>query len=219
MRKTTYLSTFLLLFIVFAAKSQDFKSGIRLGINAAQIDGDGMGGFNKLGAVGGLFVRYDFTERVSGQFEMLYSGKGSKRVIYEDLGFASPGFWEDLRLHYIEVPVLVNIKVIPKVAIQAGLGGGYLFSSKLEPLIGPVQKADFLRKYEVNITGGATYQFSPKLAGFARYTNSILSLSNTIKDPTRPFSYLGSKISLIASFGINYHFIAEDETLKKIKLP
>jgi hypothetical protein len=121
-------------------------------------------------------------------------------------------------LHYIEVPVIANIKIIPKVAVQAGLGGAYLFASRLDPLLGPEDKATFLRKYELSVTGGATYQFTPKISGFARYTNSILSIGKTVPDPSRPFSYLGSKISLVASFGINYHFIAEKKDVKPLNL-
>src|SRR5689334_3120325 len=94
--KFLYLSTFVFLLVVYQANAQDFKSGLRLGVNAAQINGDGMGGFNKPGFVGGLFVRYDFTQRVSGQFEMLYSAKGSKRTYHQDYGW-SPGIWHDLR--------------------------------------------------------------------------------------------------------------------------
>ncbi|MGZ5243171.1 MAG: porin family protein [Bacteroidia bacterium] len=211
--KTLYLSTFLFLFVVYQANAQDFKSGLRLGVNAAQINGDGMGGFNKAGFVGGLFVRYDFSQRVSGQFEMLYSGKGSKRTYHPDYGW-SPGDWNDLRLHYIEVPVIANIKLIPKIAVQVGLGGAYLFGAKLEP----INDTEFLRKYELSATGGVTYQLRPKLSLFARYTNSILSIGKTIPDPNRQLNYLGTKISLVASFGINYHFIAEKNDVKPLNL-
>lgn len=215
--KISYLSTLFLLFIVFKSYAQDFKSGLRLGVNAAQINGDAMGGFNKAGLVGGLFVRYDFTERVSGQFEMLYSGKGSKRTYHQDYGW-QPGMWHDMRLHYVEVPVMANIKLIPKVAVQGGLGGAYLFSSKFTPIYGPTEEPLFLRKYEVSVTGGATYQFTPKIAAFARYTNSILSIGRTVPDPVRWGQFLGTKISLVASFGINYHFVPEKNDVKPIKL-
>ena len=176
-----------------------------------------MGGFNKLGAVGGLFVRRDISERLSWQFEMLYSGKGSKQVIDPILGPNPYRGWNNLRLHYIEVPVFLNYKILHKIALQGGLGAAYLFSSKFEPKGGSIQKAEFLRKYEISITGGGTYQLSPKIAIFARYTNSLSSIGETVQNQLRPLNYIGRKISLVASFGLNYHFIPEQDNIKKPK--
>lgn len=206
MKKSTILLLLLVLLLINGSKAQEkgFESGIRAGINAAQVNGDDMAGFNKLGFVGGLLVNYNYSEKWKFGFEMLFSQKGSKRVLNQKTMTYSSGIWHSLRLNYIEVPVLATYSFNDHIKVQGGIGGAYLFSHKLEDPSGAYDNDDF-RKYEINATLGAYYQFTDKWSLYARYTNSILPINKdyALGPYTRGF---GGLTSLVASFGLYYHF-------------
>lgn len=183
---------------------QTFQSGIRLGLNTSQINGDEMAGFHKAGPVAGLYVAYPFSEKWSGQFEMLYSQKGSKRQFTDQGG--GPGLWNVLRLHYIEVPVMMNYRVSKKLSVHAGLGGGYLFASHWEDVAGGERDADFVKKYEISSLIGGQYLVGEKLSIYARYTNSLIPIAKG-EIPMIVQSRLRGMFSAVASFGIYYHFV------------
>jgi hypothetical protein len=196
-----------LLWINSMSAQQTFRSGLRLGLNAAQVDGDNMGGYRKAGPVAGLYVSYPFSEKWAGQFEMLYSQKGSKRQ-FSDMG-GGPGDWNMLRLHYIEVPVMMEYTFNEKVRVQGGLGAAYLFGAQLEDLLGLEADADFFDRYEFSATLGGTYALGERLSLFARHTNSIFSIwkkDQPVLGNYRRFGFY----SRVASFGIYYHFVPQD---------
>src|ERR1035441_1793598 len=95
--------TLLVLVVLFCSakicNAQYFNAGFRLGANFCQIDGDRMSGYNMGGIVGGVFVTYHFSSKWEGQFEMLYSQKGSQRVIQDTS--QNNGLWDLLRINYI----------------------------------------------------------------------------------------------------------------------
>ena len=64
----------------FSGLSQQFKPGLIAGINGSQVEGDGYAGYNKAGFVLGGMMRTRLKNFLSAQFEILYIGKGSKKI-------------------------------------------------------------------------------------------------------------------------------------------
>jgi hypothetical protein len=189
---------------ISTSSAQTFRSGLRLGLNASQINGDEMAGFDKAGPVGGLYVSTPFSNKWSGQFEMLYSQKGSKRK-FTDAG-AGPGLWNVLRLHYLELPVMMNYNLNKKISFHGGLGAAYLFGSYWEDDRGGERDADFVKKYEINSLIGGQYLLGKKVSLYVRYTNSLLPIAKG-EIPMVVQSRLRGMFSAVASFGFYYHFV------------
>lgn len=194
---------FFLLFLLFASAShaQDFKLGFKLGVNGAQLDGDGIGGYNKAGLYAGLFVARDFNERVFWQLEMAYSGKGSQRVLRPDN--LDEGPWLRLSMHYIDIPFTVHYRYKPNWSFHAGMGVNFLVNYSYRDLRLLVLNTNFTR-FETAIHLGTTLQLMPRLEGFGRYSYSLLSI-----DPNAPFVPFFARLQAgsfnnVVSIGLRY---------------
>jgi len=78
--------TIFILFLAVNGFSQTFKSGLLFGVSAAQVEGDGYGGYNKAGVILGGFTNTEFSKKISLQFEIAYIGKGARKVPKPDKG-------------------------------------------------------------------------------------------------------------------------------------
>src|SRR5258706_10632378 len=81
--------------------AQNFNAGLRFGIDGSQVNGDNLSGFNKAGIIAGAYVSRKFSDLISLQMEMVYIQKGSRKPTDMNNSYYR------LRVHYIEVPVLV----------------------------------------------------------------------------------------------------------------
>lgn len=168
----------------------------------------------------GVFARKAFSEQISGQIELLYTGisggiKGNE--------YSAPG---DLshNLHYVLLPVLARYNINDKISLEAGPQLGYLLSAKRiwkptdTPLPGtamnsviagatnpgsPSSTEDVSGSYknlDIAFVVGASYQITSPLSGFIRYQHGLTNLSTTGVD-----GYVDRNIAL--SFGLSYLFI------------
>jgi len=117
--------TILLLLFFFTAQAQTFKGGALLGINASQVDGDNLAGYDKVGLNGGFFADLPLPSKFSVSMELLYSQKGSS-------GHFIAGSTNSylLRLGYAEVPFLLNYHDKPKINFGTGVSISRLVSYK-----------------------------------------------------------------------------------------
>jgi|GEM_PF-285978 len=137
------LSAFCLLLSAFcflpSASAQRFIGGIAAGINATQVDGDEVFGYNKVGFNGGPYVKLmlDKRQRFSLTMELLYTQKGAQkrypapngvRVAIGDTAFIDPRYPEEntryfynLRTDYLEIPLLVHFED-PRSKLGIGIG-------------------------------------------------------------------------------------------------
>ncbi len=153
-----------------------FQAALIIGFNATQVDGDNFAGFHKVGlnAGGTVFVR--FHDRVSTSFELLYSQKGSKTTTSE----AEPWRALELKLDYLEVPVLINYHDKKVAIFSVGVSFNRLIRSKI--LIGQLEQGlsnDQFRindKNDFNIIGGVTFQFKDHYGLNLRYAYSLTSV-------------------------------------------
>ena len=191
------------------AHAQYFNAGFRLGGNFCQIDGDRMVGYNLLGLVGGVFVSYHFNQQWEGQFEMLYSQKGSQRVITDSTSSNINGVWDLFQIDYLEVPVMVNYNLNKKLKISGGLGAammiGNYFIGRGNNVI--LHNADLgITKGEFSGTIGAQYFLSPKFSLYGRFTYSLLGI-NKNGSAAAFYLYDGGLANNVISFGLYYYLL------------
>ena len=89
---------------------QNFKAAILVGANFSQVDGDQLGGYNKLGLNTGIEISRSVNDNWDAAFEIRYTMKGSKKVL--DPKSLDPTL--KLSYHYIEVPLLAKYRGFEK---------------------------------------------------------------------------------------------------------
>lgn len=149
----------LLLGLNFSLQGQRVGAGLSLGFNAAQIDGDGVGGYKKMGLMFGGYAFYDFSEKFSFEPGIQYSQKGSREV---EVGLLH------LRFHYIEVPLMFNYNIHPrrtpgddKIVIHGGPSLGYTIGVTGGFRPGTFDVTDNYQRLDYGLHAGVTYYFNP----------------------------------------------------------
>jgi hypothetical protein len=100
---------------------QRFKLGLKLGPMTSQMSGDGLGGFDKFGAVAGAQVRATINDRNSVSLGMEYMSKGSRAPI-DTINHTTFAY----RLHYIQIPINWHYTYSNRLQFHSGLYAGYL---------------------------------------------------------------------------------------------
>jgi hypothetical protein len=120
-----HLYIFTILFLVtFSLYAQEFYGGVLGGFNGSQIDHDGVGGYHKMGLVGGAWVQRDLSHNWYWGMELKVNQKGmrikptkennQKKYIY--------------RLNYIDLPMLIGYTYDTRFSFFGGFSFGYLFN-------------------------------------------------------------------------------------------
>ena len=160
--------------IIGVASAQDFGAQFLAGANFSQVDGDQLGGYNKLGANLGIQIDREITEDWAAAFELRYSMKGSKKVIDPK---GPPTFTLTLNYQYIEVPLLAKYTKYEKLTLYAGPSLGVkVLGKRIEN--GIETDVDDLRPYEVGFNLGGTYYIKDKIGLDLRHSYSLLSLTD-----------------------------------------
>jgi len=171
----------LLLLVTFSLDSaaQRFRGSAVFGLNLAQIDGDNLAGFSKLGLTGGAKLSYPFKDNSDFNLELLYSQRGSNA----GFGFGSLNDnYVDLK--YLEVPLYINIKDwyiddedYHKAKAHAGLNLSYLFA--VESSNGAVSNdIDNYQRYNVGYFLGVNYMFTKRIGATVRYSRAFNSITD-----------------------------------------
>ena len=181
--------TFLLLLAFQGVHAQEgFKGYVTLGFNAAQIDGDAMAGFNKVGPTGGVGVKYGVHRLLDVGMEFLYSPRGGKNyLITSDI----PKVYIDLK--YAELPVYICFKDwyieeqnYHKVGALAGLSYGTLLSSSSNVVL-LADKVSQMRNNDFTYFVGGRYMFTKHIGLTARYNRSFSRVYNNASLPNDYF--------------------------------
>lgn len=168
-----FISILLLLSCSVYAAAQSFDAGIMGGVAASQVDGDGYGGFNKAGAIAGIWVNRDLNTRWSSRLELRFIQKGSHERDKE----LSTTIYR-LRLNYFELPLTFGYSFREKFNLRAGLSAGYLGSAKEADSSGPIPDSEIveLRKFEISGILGLDYQVTEHLEFDVRITYSAIPI-------------------------------------------
>jgi hypothetical protein len=161
-----------LTFGISSLKGQVFKTGVLLGISGAQIEGDGYGGYNKLGVIGGGFVNTNLSEKFSAQFEIYFINKGSFDAAHPDKGDYDSFH---VNLNYIEVPLALRYK-FGKFKLELGAYYGKLLSYSIEDEFGPRNVNRYPFKDDFGGLLGLYYELNERFIFNFRTKNSIIPI-------------------------------------------
>jgi len=160
---------FLLTFCTTVSAQRAFSAGLVAGVNGCQIHGDSYSGFDQIGYVAGAFVHNHPGETWQGEFGIQYSRKGSRHLVSRDQG----GYVDfEIRLNYIEVPVLVRYNT-KKVFFDFGFSFGVMFKARTWDAAGETIPQDF-KNWELAMLAGIGYNLNSHLFVELTSSNSIL---------------------------------------------
>ena len=117
--------------LVGYANAQTVKFGAKAGVNFASIGGDETDGIDgKTGFHLGLVAEIPLSGGFAFQPEVLYSAQGAKYEESETLMGVTYSYKEELKLDYINVPLLVKYSIIPGLSVHAGPQVGFSINSE-----------------------------------------------------------------------------------------
>lgn len=135
-RALTFVAALLLTFAGLTCRAQSFEGGLIAGVTTSQINGDGYGGYHQLGWTGGVFGRIPTSGPFSWQLELKYTLLGARASVDEiDFGMAPM----DIRLHYVEMPVMFRYNLsryqfgqlsLDFITLEAGLSADFLAKNR-----------------------------------------------------------------------------------------
>jgi hypothetical protein len=149
--------------------AQSIRGQLLAGPSVSQFLGDSFGGFDKLGFQAGGAVELAFSNKWGLQPEIMYAQKGSRSRSNE------PFFvW---RLHYVEVPLLLNYHYGEKWILQAGPSLSVLMKAAHDTGNGFEDKTEQFEQFDYNVQMGVMY--TPfRQAGIAlRFAQSLAPVS------------------------------------------
>ncbi|MEP7196173.1 MAG: porin family protein [Saprospiraceae bacterium] len=185
-------------------QAQDLKrfyGGLKGGLNMAQIDGDGLYGYNRFGYHLGATAGAHLGNKTEFQMEFLYGIRGSR---YNERDAKILAY----KLNYLDVPLIFCYKdwfrendrgAFYKMHFQGGLYVGRLLSSS------SIDQAMLDKRFAKNDLGwllGFTYYSNRHFGYTARFTQSLIPLTrytNTVGEEFKMISYF-------ISLGFNYRF-------------
>jgi len=170
--KKIILSIFLSSFILFSY-AQRFNGGATIGMATTQVAGDTYSGFNKVGAMAGVFVNFQPVDHSSIQMELYYVQKGSRKnanAVEEDYNSYL------LRLNYIELPILYQYH-FGWFHIEGGPSLAF-FMSGYEETNGQEVKADDFATMTFQLNLGVVFTVADNWKFGIRTNNSLTNLRN-----------------------------------------
>lgn len=170
------------------AKAQGFDAGLVIGTNLSQVDGDAMGGFHRIGFVGGGRVDAVFSERWRLGMELLFSQLGRDRSQYDFLSD-----YDNIRLNYVEVPVSINFRdwtaewgtdeTFQRMEFSAGMSYARLMNFKVISVSG--ENVSEIKNYNPNsifINFGGTFFISPRIGIHAHWSKQLNDLDRDVAE-------------------------------------
>ena len=93
-----YLTILLLLISPFFCNAQDFKFGLKSGLNLSTYRGENDGGQYKLSGYAGVFSNYEINQNIEVQTELVYARIGHRDTINDtkiktSLGYLQINYW------------------------------------------------------------------------------------------------------------------------------
>lgn len=168
--------------VASSAQAQSIRFGVKAGANLSNLAGDliGKGQYdNRFGFHGGVMLNFGLAnDLVSIQPELLYSQKGFK---YSDQAFGIYRNTGSVRYDYLDVPVLVRVKV-SGVFFELGPQYSYLMniaSNRTQTLggitvnSGGTANLDNVNRNELGYVGGIGFQSSQGVLLGVRYNGAF----------------------------------------------
>jgi len=118
--KLFLLAGIMVLFVASSVNGQ-LKYGVKAGFNLANVSGDEFGNTDsKIGGALGVFARFDLSDKIQFQPELMYSQQGTTANNV------------DVNINYLNVPLMFKYLIGNGINIQAGPQLGLLMSAKAD---------------------------------------------------------------------------------------
>lgn len=168
-----YLFVLISFFLSSTAFAQVFNAGALIGISGGQIEGDGYGGYNKLGLIIGGFTNVELTNSLSTQLEIYYITKGSQKNAQPDKGNYDSF---NLSIKYIDVPLCLRYHY-KKFLFEGGLYGSKFLSYKMSDEFGERDTGNFpFKSFDFGGLVGINYQINDNFIFNLRSKNSLIPI-------------------------------------------
>ena len=152
MKKIFFL---LMLLVPILMKSQLFQGGFVIGFTGSQIDGDGLGGYHKIGFSADVYSKLKLTDKFGIISGVGYVNKGAMSDIKYDYNIVS--------LHYVEVPLWAEFDLMKKFSFTLGINTAYLFRGYQKLSSTTLDEKDLnLLRMEYSIYFSINYKFNEK---------------------------------------------------------
>ena len=158
--------------------TEALQLGVRAGLNMANLNGDIPAGIKTKSLTGfhvGLFTEFPVAPKFSVQPEVIYSEQGAKlESSIEGINTSA-----DMKLQYINVPILAKYYIADGFNLQAGPQIGFLTGAKIKGDGDEIDIKDDLKGTDFGLLLGAGYKMPMGLTIDARYN---LGFSNIYDD-------------------------------------
>ena len=153
--------------LTFSQEKNDFKLGIKGGVNFSNINTSNTSENKALTGVNfGLFTKLPITRSFAIQPEIYFTTKGSE-LTYQNVFVDGTAQFD---LNYIEVPVLLVFKIANNFNFQVGPYASYLLNANVKNV------SDVNYNFEDNINSGDFKKFDTGVAAGIEFEGKSLSL-------------------------------------------
>lgn len=171
MKKT--IVTLLFACVAFTVEAQKLSFGAKGGLNIAKLT-DYDDSKTRTSIFAGGFVNIALDKSLSIQPELLYSGQGTKYDV--DGGLFD--IKSTTKLGYINIPVMVQYRLVPEFYLEAGPQLGFLTSAKTKSGKVTVDTKDDYKSVDFGLGFGLGYQFPIGVGIGARYMFGLSNISD-----------------------------------------
>jgi len=186
--KKTLLSVMLAACAALSANAQKLSFGVKGGLTISRLTQ-----FDDTKArasiFAGGFANIAFTDAISIQPELLYSGQGTKHEL--------PGDDATYRLNYINIPVMFQYRLIPEFYLEAGPQLGFMVAAHTKAGKVSVDIKDACKTTDFGLGFGLGYQFPVGVGIAARY---MFGLTNVFENTREDYK------NSVAQIGVFYTF-------------
>jgi len=170
----------------FGISQDGFQLGIRGGLVASQVAGDGFGGFDRLSFFAGPSIERRLNETNSFEIGLQYTSKGSRKNINPDKGdFLS----YRLSMSYVEMPILYKLHQ-ENFVYSIGVGPEFLINTKEVDNDGiTLSSRDQFNDVSVCLYIGMDYELAEQSYFSVRFSNSLTPLRNGIATGTNQLNF------------------------------
>jgi hypothetical protein len=178
-RFVCFISAFL---VTSFTHAQFFKASLIGNANFAQVDGDHIGGYNKLGLAAGIGIHHEIDDHRALGFEILYAQKGSK-LVNDPKAVLQPIYI--INSNYIDFP-LVYTHILPTVdqlSFHTGLSVDIHLNGTIDDGF-TATDAEF-NPLEIAFLLGSTYLINDDFGFRVRHSYSLNKISSKLPPQSR----------------------------------
>lgn len=206
MRQRTAI-TLILLFAAYSTvfsqpENKSFNFFLQGGLNASQVGGDGLSGFDKLNIAAGIGTERAFSDKFIGRLELNYLQKGSRKVADPQNNDRTE---YKMALSYAQVAPLLRYAYNEKLSGIGGLGVGVLLSSEETDFFGEIQGNPDFEPIDFGFILGVQYFLSDRFSAQVRLDQSFIPIrrrGSNLRPDLRGRQY-NTVLGIILSYSIH----------------